>query len=83
MQVQKIMFIIYVVIIMKLFGNRIKPDCSYCCNGADAHSGYICTAKKSIKNGKCRKFRYNPTLRVPKAEPVLQSQGFTQKDFEL
>lgn len=77
------MFIIEVVIIMKLFGNEVRANCSYCCNGADAHSGYICTVKKSIKKGKCRKFRYNPTLRVPMTEAPMEKQEFTIKDFEL
>lgn len=67
---------------MKLFGNNINPDCSYCCNSADAHSGYICIVKKSIKKGKCRKFSYNPTLRVPKSEAVIKKE-FTAKDFEI
>lgn len=66
---------------MKLFGNNIKPDCIYCKNGTDAKSGYICTVKKQIKNGKCRKFIYNPTLRVP--ETSAQLQKFTKEDFEI
>ena len=64
---------------MKLFGNNIKPDCSYCCNGVNALSGYLCSAKKHIKNEKCRKFKYNPTLRVP--ESSAQLQDFSKEDF--
>jgi hypothetical protein len=75
------MFIIKVVIKMKIFGNNINPDCSYCCNGNDAKSGFICICKKQIKNGKCRKFKYNPTLRVPQASVELQK--FTKEDFEI
>lgn len=66
---------------MKLFGNNIKPDCSYCCNGADAQSGYICIKRKSIKKGKCRKFEYNPTLRVPESSAPMQK--FSKDDFEI
>jgi hypothetical protein len=69
------------VIQLKLFGNNIKTDCSYCCNGTDAQSGIICLAKKQIKKGKCRKFKYNPTLRVPKASEPLPK--FTKEDFEI
>ena len=36
---------------------------------------------KSIKNGKCRKFKYNPTLRVPKSTEALPE--FKKEDFEL
>ncbi|MBQ9673904.1 MAG: hypothetical protein IJV39_04680 [Ruminococcus sp.] len=65
----------------KLFGNNIKPDCSYCSNGSDIQSGYICNERKQIKNGKCRKFKYNPTLRIP--ETTAQLQKFSKEDFEI
>ena len=65
---------------MKLFGNNIEIKCEYCANSADAPSGYICTLRKSIKNGKCRKFKYNPTLRVPKSTEALPE--FKKEDFK-
>lgn len=67
--------------IMKLFGNNIEVKCEYCSNSANAQSGYICTVKKSIKNGKCRKFKYNPTLRIPESSPEMQK--FRKEDFEI
>lgn len=60
-----------------LFGNNISPDCSYCHNMVDN----ICVKKKIIKNGKCRKFSYNPLLRVPKVEPNMMK--FSREEFEL
>ena len=66
---------------MKLFGNNIEIKCEYCANSADAPSGYICTLRKSIKNGKCRKFKYNPPLRVPKSTEALPE--FKKEDFKI
>lgn len=66
---------------MKLFGNNIEIKCEYCDNCADSPSGCICKLRKSIKNGKCRKFKYNPTLRVPQSSQALPE--FKKEDFEI
>lgn len=66
---------------MKLFGENIEVSCEYCCNGANAQSGYICTKNKSIKKGKCKKFVYNPTLRVPKSTEIIKE--YSKEDFEI
>lgn len=65
----------------KLFGANIEPDCSYCQNGLFNGNIYVCCVKKSIKNGKCRKFYYNPTLRVPHKKQLFSD--FTPEDFKL
>ncbi len=65
----------------KLFGNNIQPDCSYCDNLLHNESTAYCKKGKEIKNNKCRKFLYNPLLRVPKNAPALMS--FSKEDFEL
>lgn len=62
----------------ELFGNNISPDCAYC-DRFDSETG--CKAGKSIKNGRCRKFTYNPTLRKPKGEAALRQ--FSKEDFEI
>lgn len=49
----------------KLFGNNIEPSCMYCERAQVQKNGAICTINKSIENGKCKKFRYNPTMRTP------------------
>ncbi len=65
----------------KLFGKNIEPNCTYCDNfNTDAESAF-CEAKKEIKNGKCRKFSYNPTLRTPNIEAQLMQ--FSKEDFEI
>lgn len=65
----------------KLFGNNINPDCEYCDYYNKDGEQNICEAKKEIKNGKCRKFLYNPTLRTPKSEAKIQQ--FSKEDFEI
>ena len=64
-----------------LFGNNIEPDCEYCDRYDKSGDEFFCSAKKEIKNGKCRKFIYNPTLRTPKGEAELMS--FSKEDFEI
>jgi phage terminase small subunit len=63
-----------------LFGNNIKPNCAYCKN-FDSEMENFCKKGKTIKNDKCRKFDYNPLLRVPKNAPAMMS--FSKEDFEL
>lgn len=67
-----------------LFGASIETSCEYCQNSVPNGSEFLCSVGKAIKNGKCRKFKYNPTMRKPKGEssPVI-SQKFTPEDFML
>ncbi|MCH5298672.1 MAG: hypothetical protein J1E96_02805 [Ruminococcus sp.] len=64
-----------------LFGNNIEVDCSYCANYFEDEEGFYCQKDRVIKNGRCKKFDYNPTLRVPKGDlPLMQ---FNKEDFEI
>lgn len=66
----------------KMFGNNIEPNCEYCSNFySDDENGFVCSKKKTIKNNKCRKFDYNPLMRVPKSAPAMMD--FNKEDFEL
>lgn len=65
----------------KLFGNNIEPNCEYCDRYNKDGESYFCEAKKEIKNGKCRKFSYNPTLREPKGYAMLEK--YSKEDFEI
>lgn len=66
----------------KLFGKNIAVDCQYCDNCVtDAQGAQICMKNKSIVNGKCRKFEYNPLLRKPFKPPVLPK--YNPEDFIL
>lgn len=64
-----------------LFGKNIEPNCDYCDRFDKEGDTFICTAKKEIKKGKCRKFEYNPTLRTPKSENNLMD--FNKEDFDI
>jgi len=64
----------------KLFGNTIYINCNYC-NNFVHEDGYYCDKNREIRNEKCRKFDYNPLLRVPNNEPVMMQ--FSKEDFVL
>lgn len=65
----------------KLFGKNIVPDCSYCENSISESGVAACKKNRSIKDGKCRSFDYNPLLREPKSVSILGS--YTAEDFKI
>jgi hypothetical protein len=68
----------------KLFGDNITPDCSYCANNAGGIDQVFCSLEKEMKNGKCRKYCYNPLLRKPANAVIsLKKDNFSQEDFSL
>lgn len=64
-----------------LFGANIEVNCGYCDNFVTDGEALGCKLGREIKKGKCRKFIYNPTLRIPKAE--VRMMTFTKEDFEI
>lgn len=56
---------------VKLFGNNIETSCDYCMHSEIRNGCQFCTVNKVLKNGKCRKFEYNPIMRVPKQQNKL------------
>ena len=65
----------------KLFGNNITIDCSYCQHYITENSEKICELGRTIKKGKCRKFNYNPTMRVPATKSNFSE--FSPDDFKI
>ena len=65
----------------KLFGNNIVPSCVYCAHSKKEGGTQYCDAHKTLKNGKCRKFDYNPIMREPKGMAPLKT--YTKEDFSL
>ncbi len=66
----------------KLFGMNINPDCTYCVHSDNEQDFFICKkGRKKIVNGKCRKFKYDPLLRVPKK--TVNKTAYTEEDFKL
>ena len=65
----------------QLFGNHIVPSCAYCENSKTEGSSQFCLVHKTLKNGKCKKFKYNPIMREPKGMAPLKS--FSKEEFTL
>ncbi len=66
---------------IKLFGNNIEVSCDYCAHSKIQDDTQFCTMNKVLKKGKCRKFTYNPIMRVPKCANNLQK--YKPEDFML
>ena len=65
----------------QLFGKNIVPSCVYCEHSKNEGESQFCTITKQLKNGKCKKFKYNPIMREPKGMAPLKS--FDKEDFSL
>ncbi len=69
----------------KLYGKNIIPSCKYCLYAIDnpAEPGtMICERGKNPENcSGCASFRYEPTLREPKEQPLLPA--FRPEDFQI
>ena len=65
----------------QLFGKNIVPSCSYCTHSQKEGSTQFCNARKVLKNGKCRKFVYNPIMRTPRGAAKLPS--YSSDDFSI
>ena len=66
----------------QLFGKNITPSCKYCNNAIFDNDGFICTQNRVLDDCKCKKFDYNPMLRIPDA-PARKMLQFKKEDFEL
>lgn len=67
-----------------LYGKTIPPACEYCAHGRRAKNPELILCQKIGVVSPlyhCRKFRYDPLLRIPKRYPKLPS--FSQGDFSL
>ncbi|MCD8026443.1 MAG: hypothetical protein LUF33_05845 [Clostridiales bacterium] len=65
----------------KLFGQNINPDCAYCENAVFENDFAVCTKNKRIQKGKCRSFKYDPLLRIPKN--IKFTSSYAKDDFVL
>ena len=68
-----------------LFRKKIEPDCAYCLYGTNLEEDHILCAKKGMKcaGDKCRKFKYDPTKRIPQKEKALDFSKYDKQDFSL
>ncbi|MBR1535028.1 MAG: hypothetical protein IJ639_11715 [Ruminococcus sp.] len=65
----------------QLFGKNIVPACTYCVHSKKEGNTQFCDARKVLKNGKCRKFVYNPIMRVPRGAAKLPT--YKNDDFSI
>ena len=68
-----------------LFRKKIDRACSYCIHGTKADEDLIICAKKGMKGPDdcCRKFKYDPTKRLPKKSRPLDFSKYDKEDFSL
>ena len=68
----------------KLYCANIVPMCAYCAKGemSTDKKNVLCT-KKGIVDASysCRRFKYDPLLRVPKIPQEIEK--FTMEDFKI
>ena len=71
--------------IAMLFDRNIEPLCAYCRYGSALGQDEIACIRRGImeSSGSCGAFRYEPTKRVPKVMPRLDSKGVSEGDFTL
>lgn len=65
----------------KLFGENIKPKCSYCEHYITESGNSICKKNKLLNNSYCRSFKYDPLMRVPKKTSFKKT--YTMDDFGI
>ncbi|MDO5548222.1 MAG: hypothetical protein Q4F79_07010 [Eubacteriales bacterium] len=65
-----------------LYSKTIEPHCAYCshCTKDNEHQG-VCDLRGIVAlAGQCRKFQYNPLMRVP-PKPARIRGRFSDEDF--
>lgn len=68
-----------------LFRRKIERSCSYCRHGIKVdETTCLCTKKGLVAlDGACRRFRYEPLKRVPKAMAPNDFSQYDEVDFSL
>jgi hypothetical protein len=68
-----------------LFRKKIERSCTYCIHATRLEEDQILCAKKGMKcaGDKCRKFKYDPTKRIPQKEKALDFSKYDEQDFSL
>lgn len=68
-----------------LFRKKIEKSCSYCVHSARLDDEQVLCAKKGVKpiHGKCLRFQYDPTKRIPPKAKALDFSKYDQEDYSL
>ncbi len=65
-----------------LFDKKITPACRYCFFAKMENGRLVCDRKGYVgENDKCMRFKYDPTAREPKVEPLPAE--YSAEDFKL
>lgn len=68
-----------------LFRKKIEKSCAYCIYGTRLDEEQILCAKKGImyEDEMCRRFKYDPTKRIPQKPRALDFTKYEEEDFSL
>ena len=68
-----------------LFRKKIERACSYCARGTSLEGDKILCCKKGLREpwDKCRKFRYDPSKRIPAKPKAMDFTKYSEDDFSL
>ena len=67
-----------------LFKKKIQRSCEYCLYGTKLEGQQTLCAKRGVvTREKCRKFRYDPTKRIPLKPKTPDFDQYEQSDFIL
>lgn len=68
-----------------LFRKKIERSCAYCIYATRLDDDQLLCAKKGLKSpeDKCRKFKYDPTKRIPAKAKALDFSKYREEDFSL
>ena len=67
-----------------VFGEHIEPHCEWCLkNIAKEDEEPRCLFGKTIEDGKCLKFVYDPLMRTPRPAPSFKKEQYSEEDFKL
>lgn len=68
-----------------LFRKKMAKSCEYCAHGVCLDDTQVLCAKKGIRAlpGKCGRFRYDPTKRIPSKPRAVDFDKFDTSDFSL
>lgn len=67
-----------------IFGEHIEPNCSWCLkNVAKENEKPQCMFGKTIVEGQCGKFVYDPLMRTPQPAPAFKKDRYSEEDFKL
>lgn len=68
-----------------LFRKKIERSCSYCTFGAKLDDAQVLCSKKGVcpLDGKCHRFRYDPTKRIPGKCKAMDFTKYDNEDYSL